>query len=102
MQTVKVKAANDEAIVGAMETIGDRLPEVAIYGKVYADAELGNMLAEAYKEVIVFAVQATQYFQQRGYCKSSSIPHIPLRPPFMMAPLPLFLILAAWPSNPRT
>ena len=52
-----------------METIGDRLPEVAIFGRVYADTQLGAMLADAYKEVIVFAVQATRYFQQRGYCR---------------------------------
>jgi len=68
-QTVKIKADNDEAIVSAMETITDRLPDAHIYGQIYADELLAMMLADAYKDVIVFARAATAYFQGRGICE---------------------------------
>lgn len=69
-QTVKVKVTTDEAVIAAMETITDRLPDVAIYGQVYADTKLAVMMAKAYKEVVGFAVQATTYFQKHGFTRA--------------------------------
>ncbi|KAK1749637.1 hypothetical protein QBC47DRAFT_395554 [Echria macrotheca] len=68
--TIKVKAANDEAIITAMHTITDRLPDAQIYGQVYADMTLAMMLAEAYKQTILFAKGATRYFQGRGITRA--------------------------------
>jgi len=55
-----------------METITDRLPDVEIYGRVYADAKLASLLADAYTGVICFAREAIQYFRGRGICSCLS------------------------------
>jgi hypothetical protein len=69
VQTVKLKAGSDESILSAMETITDRLPDVEIYGRVYADAKLASLLADAYTGVICFAREAIVYFRGRGICE---------------------------------
>ncbi|KAK0648188.1 hypothetical protein B0T16DRAFT_388472 [Cercophora newfieldiana] len=67
---VKIKADNDEAILLAMRTIADRLPDARIYEQVYADNTLAMMLAEAYRGVLIFAKKATAYFQGRGISRT--------------------------------
>jgi uncharacterized protein with PhoU and TrkA domain len=59
---VKLKIKNEEAIVSAMEQISDRLPDLAVYRKIYPEPELGKMLIEAYKRIIFLAREATSYF----------------------------------------
>jgi hypothetical protein len=49
-----------------MQTIADRLPDAKVYEQVYADGILGIMLVEAYRNVLVFAKGATEYFQGRA------------------------------------
>lgn len=57
-----MKVKDEEAITSAMQQMSDRLPDFAIYQKIYPDSELGLMLIDAYKDVILFAREATSYF----------------------------------------
>ncbi|KAF2688251.1 hypothetical protein K458DRAFT_401613 [Lentithecium fluviatile CBS 122367] len=61
--TVKMKAKDEAAIISAMGHISDRLPDFKIYEKIYPDPELGGMLADAYRDVILLAREGTLYFQ---------------------------------------
>ncbi|KAH7398261.1 hypothetical protein BKA66DRAFT_605371 [Pyrenochaeta sp. MPI-SDFR-AT-0127] len=60
--TVKIKAKDEDAITGAMQQMSDRLPAFETYRKIYPDPALGSMLVDAYKDVILFAREATLYF----------------------------------------
>ena len=61
---------NEEAITAAMQQISDRLPDFRVYQKIYPGPSLGSMLADAYKDVILLAREATSYFQQSSISKS--------------------------------
>jgi AAA+ ATPase superfamily predicted ATPase len=63
---VKVKAEAEESIRTCMLYISDRMPDFKVYERIYPDPELGRMLAEAYRGVILFAKEVTVYFQARG------------------------------------
>ncbi|KAK0711729.1 hypothetical protein B0H67DRAFT_491606 [Lasiosphaeris hirsuta] len=81
--TVKIKADNDEAILCAMQTLADRLPDAKIYGQIYADHILAMMLAEAYRGVLIFARTATAYFQGRGISRTLTSIRNPVKFPDM-------------------
>ena len=53
---------DEEAITVAMQQMSDRLPDFAVDQKIYPDQELGFMLTDAYKDVILLAREATSYF----------------------------------------
>jgi hypothetical protein len=52
-----------------MQQITDRLPEIDIYQRIYADTMLGEMLAKAYVQVISLSQSAIDYLQSPGYSK---------------------------------
>ncbi|KAK4447330.1 hypothetical protein QBC34DRAFT_409876 [Podospora aff. communis PSN243] len=81
--TVKIKADNDEAILTSMQTIADRLPDAKIYEQVYADGILAMMIVEAYRNVLVFAKGATEYFQGRALRRTLKSIGNPVRFPDM-------------------
>ncbi|KAK3347000.1 hypothetical protein B0T25DRAFT_572089 [Lasiosphaeria hispida] len=81
--TVKIKADNDEAILSAMQTLADRLPDAKIYGQIYADHILAMKLAEAYRDVLIFAKTATAYFQGRGISRTLTSIRNPVKFPDM-------------------
>ena len=74
MQTVKLKATGEESIHSSMRQISDRLPDLEVYQRIYPDPSLGLMLAEAYKDVILFAREAACYFQRYGIRQSPAHP----------------------------
>lgn len=78
-QTVKLKAEGEDAINSCMIQISDRLPDLKVYERIYPDKQLGVMLADAYKHVIIFAREATNYFQGNTFCRS----HIYFTPSFI-------------------
>ena len=49
-----------------MQEISDRLPDLAVYQRIYPDPALGRMLAESYRDVILFARKVTKYCQGHG------------------------------------
>jgi hypothetical protein len=53
--TVKMKAEAEESIHISMRQISDYLPDCSVYQRIYQDPTLHSMLAEAYKDVILFA-----------------------------------------------
>lgn len=59
MQTVKMKGEAENTIQDCMRQISDRLPDFAVYQCIYPDPVLGSKLAEAYRDVIIFARQVT-------------------------------------------
>ena len=69
-----MKAKDEEAITGAMQQIADRLPDMRTYHKIYPNPELGVMLIEAYKDVIVLVRKATQFFQCSTFSESHDLP----------------------------
>jgi hypothetical protein len=68
-----MKSKVEAAIVSAMAQISDRLPDFSIYEKIYPDPELGAMLSDAYKDVVLLAREATNYFRRSTFCKSNVI-----------------------------
>jgi hypothetical protein len=70
MQTVKLKAQGEESIHSSMRQISDRLPDFKVYQRIYPDPLLGMMLAQAYKDIVLFAREATSYFQDYGIGQS--------------------------------
>lgn len=75
-QTVKMKVKDEEAIISAMQQISDRLPDFKIYRRIYPDPSLESMLADAYRDIILLAREATSYFEVSTFRKS--ICEIPL------------------------
>jgi hypothetical protein len=69
-----MKAEGEEALYSAMQRISDRLPDLQLYKRIYPDAQLGSMLAETYKDIIIFARTASAYFQSGSFCKFSPKP----------------------------
>ncbi|KAI3337621.1 hypothetical protein HD806DRAFT_518422 [Xylariaceae sp. AK1471] len=67
--TVKVKAEAEESIHACMLHISDRMPDFRVYERIYPDRDLGMMLAEAYRGVILFAREVTVYFQAHGFVR---------------------------------
>ncbi|KAI1741361.1 hypothetical protein F4680DRAFT_75147 [Xylaria scruposa] len=61
--TIKVKADAEESIQTCIRHISDRLPDFKIYQRIYPDRELGLMLSEAYRSIIIFAREVTVHFQ---------------------------------------
>ncbi|KAF2645289.1 hypothetical protein P280DRAFT_116495 [Massarina eburnea CBS 473.64] len=68
--TVTMKAKDQDAIVSAMEHISDRLPDFGIYQRIYPNVELGGMLADAYRDVIIFMREATSFFERSSVLRS--------------------------------
>ncbi|RYP47915.1 hypothetical protein DL768_006111 [Monosporascus sp. mg162] len=67
--TVKVKAEAEESIHACMLHISDRMPDFKVYERIYPDRDLGLMLAEAYRGIILFAREVTVYFQGHGFVR---------------------------------
>ncbi|KAK3321391.1 hypothetical protein B0T19DRAFT_478497 [Cercophora scortea] len=67
--TVKLKAANDNSIQSCMRTIANRLPDLDIYYRIFADEVLATMLSNAYLDIVIFAQTATAYFQGHGLAR---------------------------------
>ncbi|KAK4234606.1 hypothetical protein C8A03DRAFT_47110 [Achaetomium macrosporum] len=67
--TVKNKAAGELAIQSTMQEITGRLPDLDIYQRIYADKELGRLLADAYIHVVDFSRASIEYFETRGYVR---------------------------------
>ncbi|KAI0197647.1 hypothetical protein F4808DRAFT_291233 [Astrocystis sublimbata] len=65
--TVRMKAEAEQSMQSCMRRITDRMPDLTIYNRIYPNRELGMMLAEAYKEVIVFARKVTIYWRAHSY-----------------------------------
>ncbi|KAK9794104.1 hypothetical protein SCARD494_05681 [Seiridium cardinale] len=65
--TVKMKADDEEAITATMQQITDQLPNVDIYQHIYADPQLGEMLANVYVQIMRFAREAIEYAQGHGH-----------------------------------
>lgn len=76
LQTAKLKVQNEEAITAAIQQISDRLPDFKVYQKIYPDPSLGLMLADAYKDVILLAREATTYFQRSSISQSCPSPRV--------------------------
>ncbi|KAI1346301.1 hypothetical protein F5Y01DRAFT_298144 [Xylaria sp. FL0043] len=64
--TVKAKAEAEASIQACILHISDRMPDYRIYERIYPDRDLGSMLSEAYRSVILFAREVTIYFQAHG------------------------------------
>jgi hypothetical protein len=64
-----MKAEAEESIHISMRQISDYLPDCSVYQRIYRDPALHSMLAEAYKDVILFAREVTVYFQGPGFGK---------------------------------
>jgi hypothetical protein len=62
-----MKEKDEEAITAAMQQMSDRLPDFEVYGKLYPDPDLGLMLVDAYKDIILLAHEATTYFQGSSF-----------------------------------
>jgi len=58
-----MKARDEDSITSAIQQVSDRLPDLKVYSKIYPDPDLGLMMVEAYKDVILLAREATAYFQ---------------------------------------
>lgn len=58
-----MKIKDEETITTAMQQMSARLPDFAIYQKIYPNQELGLMLIDAYEDVILLAREATSYFR---------------------------------------
>ncbi|KAI1270665.1 hypothetical protein F5Y18DRAFT_434935 [Xylariaceae sp. FL1019] len=67
--TVRAKAQAEESIHRCMLQISDRLPDYKSYAIIYPDPKLGAMLAEAYRDIIIFAREVTVYFQDHGFLR---------------------------------
>lgn len=67
---MKLKVQNEETVTAAIEQISDRLPDFKVYRKIYPDPTLGLMLADAYKDVILLAREATLYYQRSSISES--------------------------------
>jgi hypothetical protein len=70
-KTVKMKAKDEESITSAIQQMSDRLPDLKVYSKIYPDPDLGIMLVDAYKDVMLLAREATAYFQGSTWGKNS-------------------------------
>lgn len=68
-----MKRKDEDLIESIMQQIADRLPDVNIYQKVYAEPVLGGMILTAYVNVVRFSRIATDYYQGSGHCRSSQI-----------------------------
>ena len=68
-KTVKLKAVAEKAIRSSMREVSERLPDLEVYRRIYPDPRLGEMLAEAYRDVILFARKVTVYCQGYGLSK---------------------------------
>jgi hypothetical protein len=66
---VILKAKDEEAIISAMQQISDRLPDCKTYEKIFPDALLGTMLANAYRDIILLMREATSYSQGSSFRK---------------------------------
>ncbi|KAJ2991767.1 hypothetical protein NUW58_g2399 [Xylaria curta] len=64
--TVKAKAEAEASIQACILHISDRMPDYKVYGRIYPDRDLGLMLSEAYRGIILFAREVTIYFQAHG------------------------------------
>ncbi len=64
---MRLKAGDEESIHSAMQKVTDGLPDCKIYERIYPNPSLGTLLAEVYRGVIVFAQEATVYFQGHGF-----------------------------------
>ncbi|TGJ80302.1 hypothetical protein E0Z10_g8461 [Xylaria hypoxylon] len=62
-------AEAEESIHACMIHISDRMPDFRVYERIYPDRDLGMMLAEAYRGVILFAREVTVYFQAHGFVR---------------------------------
>ncbi|KAF1956038.1 hypothetical protein CC80DRAFT_594180 [Byssothecium circinans] len=67
---VTMKSKDEEAIISAMRHISDRLPDFRTYQKIYPDPSLGDMLADAYRDVILLSREATVYFRGSSFRRS--------------------------------
>ncbi|KAJ4301551.1 hypothetical protein N0V90_003644 [Kalmusia sp. IMI 367209] len=63
----QMKSKDEAAIVSAMGHMSDRLPDFSTYQKIYPDPELGEMLSDAYRDIILLAREATAYFQSSTF-----------------------------------
>ncbi|RWA11930.1 hypothetical protein EKO27_g3175 [Xylaria grammica] len=64
--TMKAKAEAEASIQACILHISDRIPDYKVYERIYPDRDLGLMLSEAYRGVILFAREVTIYFQAPG------------------------------------
>lgn len=55
-----------------MREISDRLPDIKVYQRLYLDPGLGMMLAEAYRDIVIFARNVTTYCLGHGFGKKST------------------------------
>jgi hypothetical protein len=69
-----MKAKDEEAITSAMQQITDRLPDLRTYHKIYPNPELGVMLIEAYKDVILLSRKATEFFRGSTFSELHDLP----------------------------
>ncbi|KAI1753929.1 hypothetical protein F4782DRAFT_528859 [Xylaria castorea] len=67
--TLKVKAEAEESIHTCILHISDRMPDFRVYQRIYPDRDLGLMLSEAYRGIILFAREVTVYFQAHGFVR---------------------------------
>ena len=68
---MRIKAETEDMICRSLDRISDRLPEYKTYDKIYPDPSLGEMLAKAYSDILVFAGKAIVYLESTRFCKSS-------------------------------
>jgi hypothetical protein len=66
-QAATMKSKAEAAIVSAMGQISDRLPDFGTYQRIYPDPELGAMLSDAYRNVILLAREAISFFQRSTF-----------------------------------
>ncbi|PSN62332.1 hypothetical protein BS50DRAFT_625007 [Corynespora cassiicola Philippines] len=64
--TVLIKAEAEKSMNDTIIEITDRLPEFEVYGRIYPDRGFGRILAEAYRDIILFARGVTIYLQGHG------------------------------------
>ena len=69
---MKIKAEAEDSIYDSMRQIADHLPDFKVYRRIYLETELGPMLTEAYRDVILFARKLTVYIQGHGFNQHSA------------------------------
>ncbi|KAI9694329.1 MAG: hypothetical protein M1820_009018 [Bogoriella megaspora] len=64
---IKNKIEAEEHLQKCFKNITEALPNLEIYNKIYPDRELGRLLSDVYKNIILFGREATTYLLGHGF-----------------------------------
>jgi hypothetical protein len=68
------KERKEEKIEEALENIQANLPRMKTTQEIYPSENMERLVAEVYKEVILFLRKSTMYYLQPGYSRFSGRP----------------------------